>query len=236
MLWAPDPHSAEKSRTMDHPPLVSPRSVFDPDATAAGGPATVPVRTWRSAALAYYRDPLSWLALLVSAVLLSYVGGAAMFWFHSIELGEGGPAISWQAHWLLDSTVGFLALSPALLLIIPAAILAADTYFPARRRLHALVYAGVAGGLFALLTVPGPVAHDRFVGRGTWLAGRVTELIGDPSAPLGPHHDYPVLADLTQQFGFGIPLYVALTVLSVPLIRKLATVRRGRWTLHQPTV
>lgn len=172
---------------MVEPPLVSPRSVFDP-ATRTPTPVTGPVRTWRSAALAYYRDPLSWLALAVSSVLLCYVGGAAMFWFHAVELGEGGPAISWGAHWLLDSSVGFLALTPALLLIIPAAVFAADKFSPANSRLHSLLYAAVAGGLFALLTVPGPIAHDKFVGRGTWLAGQVTALIGDPSAPLAPHH------------------------------------------------
>lgn len=36
---------------------------------------------------------------------------------------------------------------------------------------------------------------------------------------------------MTQQFGFGIPLYVTLALVSVPLIRALVTARRSKWTL-----
>jgi hypothetical protein len=98
-----------------------------------------------------------------------------------------------------------------------------------------MAYAVVTGALFALLTVPGPVAHDHLVGRGTWMAARVTEWFGDPSAPLGPRHEHPALAAVTQQFGFAIPLYALLAVVSVPLIRALVTAGRARWTLRQPS-
>jgi hypothetical protein len=170
--------------------------------------------------ISYYRDPLSWVALIVTSVMLCYIGGGAMFWFHAQYLGEGGPAISWQIHWLLDSTVGFLALTPALALLLPLAIWATTgTVGRLRPSAVPLSFAVLVGTAFAMLTVPGPVAHDRLVGRGTWLADQVTRWIGDPTAPATPHTHYGWLADLTQQLGFGLPLYVVLTALSVVLLR-----------------
>lgn len=203
-----------------------PRTVFRP------APETAPtatrqrlpqVRDLVGAVVAYYRDPFSWAALLVTSFLLCYVGGGAMFWFHSEYLGEGGPAISWQTHWLLDSTVGFVALTPALALILPLATWAATH---TGRRLHPtaapVTYAVLVGTAFAMLTVPGPIAHDLLVGRGTWLADRVTEWVGDPTAPLAPHQHFGWLAAITQQLGFGLPLYVALASLAVLLLRMTA--------------
>ena len=94
-----------------------------------------------------------------------------MFWFHAIALGEGGPAISWYAHWLLDSTFGFIALTPALFLIIPFAAWAAHRLAGDRVGQRPWLYVALTGGLFALVTVPGPIAHDLFVARGH-MAGR----------------------------------------------------------------
>ncbi|HEX8343836.1 MAG TPA: hypothetical protein VF657_03710 [Actinoplanes sp.] len=173
--------------------------------------------------IAYYRDPLSWAALLVTSLVLCYVGGGAMFWFHSEYLGEGGPAISWQTHWLLDSTVGFIALTPALAVLLPLATWVATHTVG---RLHPTAapagYAVLVGTAFAVLTTPGPIAHDLLVGRGTWLADRVTEWVGDPGAPASPHQHYGWLTELTQQFGFGLPLYVGLAGLAVLLLRATA--------------
>ena len=50
----------------------------------------------------FYRKPSSWLALAISSVVLVYGGGALMFWYHSIYLGEGGPAISPALHYFID--------------------------------------------------------------------------------------------------------------------------------------
>lgn len=169
----------------------------------------------------FYRDPASRLALLVTALTVCYVGGLAMFWFHSVYLDEGGPAISWVVHWLLDSSFAFVALTPALALIMPFAVWVARTVAPASRHTVPWLYAAVAGTAFALVTTPGPIAHDMLVGRGTWVADRVTQALGDPSAPLPPAADYPPLAAMAQQLGAGVPLYIALMAVTVFLLRNL---------------
>jgi hypothetical protein len=73
--------------------------------------------------------------------------------------------------------------------------------------------------------VPGPIVHNTFVGRGTWLADRVTGWLGDPSAPLQPVREYPVSALLTQQLGAAIALYLVLTFAAVLIVRRLAALR-----------
>jgi len=83
----------------------------------AGGPGIVV--TSSEAVTAFYRQPLAWVALLVSTLLLSFGGGAVMFWFHAVLRGEQGPAIGYVDHWLLDSSLGFFALTPVLALICP---------------------------------------------------------------------------------------------------------------------
>jgi hypothetical protein len=177
--------------------------------------------------IAFYRDPVAWLALAVSAVMLCYVGGLAMFWFHAVHLAEGGPAISWYAHWLLDSTFGFVALTPALFLLIPVSVAASRLLIgPAAPGLLPWMYTAICGSLFAVVTMPGPIAHNLIVGRGTWVANEVTKLVGDPTAKLAPATHYTVLADMTQQLGAGIPVYVVLTGVSLVLVRALVGARR----------
>jgi hypothetical protein len=210
----------------------SPRSVFDPATVGArfvmaeGGTASAKGRA--RAVIDYYRDPLAVLGFAVSAILLIYVGGAIMFWYHAVLLDEGGPAISWYSHWLLDSTFGFVGLTPALLLIMPLATIAATRASVLNPRAVPWIYSGLAGLLFALATVPGPIAHDMLVGRGTWLANQVTQAIGDPSAQLAPGAEYPTLIAMTLQLGFAIPIYMALTAVSVIAVRRLVALRRGK--------
>ncbi len=219
--------------------VSSPRIVFDPGENAAAvrvgriRPAVVARRALREYT-SFYGDRLAWLALGVTAVLLCYVGGAVMFWFHAIRLGEGGPAISWYGHWLLDSTFGFVGLTPVLFLLLPLATGAARA-LAGRTAPHLVpwLYAAICGSLFAVATTPGPVAHDLLVGRGTWVATQVTRLIGDPTAVLTPAHPYPLLAKLTQQLGAGIPVYVALTAVSVVVVRALVVGRQGAEVARQ---
>ncbi len=202
---------------------VSPRQVYDPAAAFPTGAARLgPLRALAS----YYRDPLSWVVLAVTTVVLCYVGGLVLFWYHSVELGEGGPQISWPAHWLLDSTFAFVALTPVLAVILPAAAWGAR-WLAGSRPILPWVYAALAGLLFALVTTPGPIAHNLIVGRGTWVAARVTEMIGDPSAPLRPSTEYSPLVELTQQLGAGLPLYIALMGLTVVALRAGVAKRRS---------
>jgi hypothetical protein len=213
-------------------PSLSPRPIFDPFAAT---PAVAGIGTgWRAiprALRAYYSDRLSWLALGVTSIVLCYGGGLVMFWFHAIELGEGGPAISWYVHWLLDSTVAFVALTPVLAMVIPLAVYWSGVVTGLRRPGAVLgTYAVLAGGLFALATVPGPVVHNAFVGRGTWLADRVTTMLGDPSAPLAPTQEYSVSALLSQQLGAAVAIYLVLTLASVLIVRRLITASARRAT------
>jgi hypothetical protein len=209
---------------------LSARSVFDP-ATAGprfvvanGGTASTKGRL--RAVVDYYRDPLAVLGFAVSAVLLIYIGGMVMFWYHAVLLNEGGPAISWWSHWLLDSTFGFLGLTPALLLIMPIATIAAVRGGALNPRAVPWIFAGVSGLLFALATTPGPIAHDMLIGRGTWLANQVTLAIGDPAAQLTPGAEYHVFVAMMLQLGFAIPLYIAMMAMSVFAVRRLAALRR----------
>lgn len=195
------------------------RVLFAPhDAAAQPAPA---IRALPRAIRDFYRDPAAQLALLVTALIMCYVGGVVMFWFHAVYLDEGGPAISWVAHWLLDSSFAFVSLTPVIALIVPFAVWAARAVAPRSARLVPWIYAAVGGVAFAFVTTPGPIAHDLIVGRGTWVAERATELVGDPSAPLAPAADYPPLAAMAQQVGAGLPLYVGLMGLTVLLLRLL---------------
>lgn len=135
-----------------------------------------------------------------------YAGGAAMFWFHSIYLGEGGPAINPVLHWFLDSTAGLLALSPVLFLLLPVATRFASASHGTMRPHRFAVF---GGGLFALVTAPGPVMHDTFVGQGTWLADQVTRLWGDGRA-LPPSTEFPIALNMLMQVGYGLPVYIGL--------------------------
>jgi hypothetical protein len=209
-------------RTAAGPPVGS--TVGSP----AGGPgpsASVRVRRAVRALRDFYREPVAWVALFATSLLLCYGGGALMFWFHAIALGEGGPSISWYTHWLLDSTFAFVGLTPALFVIIPFASWAAGRLAEDREPLLSWTYVGVAGGLFAVATVPGPIAHDLVVGRGTWLADRATALFGDTSTPPPPAAEYPVLAELTQQLGFAVPTYLLAVAVSLVVVRALVRVR-----------
>jgi len=186
----------------------------------------------------FYRQPFAWLLLVITDVTLVYGGGAAMFWYHSYFLGEGGPGISPYLHWFIDSTVGLVGLTPAAVVILPIAARAAwdaaptrragrgdalegpaggprdgtvdtDSATPVARTVRPVTFMAVAGILFAMVTAPGPIVHDNLVGRGTWLAGQITKLWGD-GRPLSPNHHYPVITSVLTQEAFGLPLYPAL--------------------------
>lgn len=172
----------------------------------------------------FYRHRVAWLALAVSVLVLVYGGGALMFWYHSIYLGEGGPAISPLLHYLIDSSAGFLFLLPVLAVILPVTARQSLRYTGAPGGIYA-VYAMFGGTLFALATVPGPVLHDKFVGRGTWFANQITQLWGDGRIPPAAHH-YAPITNMSLQLAFALPVYITLMALALLIIRRLSGLSR----------
>jgi hypothetical protein len=191
---------------------------------------TAPARPLRPADLVrlvvdFYRDPLARRALVVSALILTYGGGAVLFWFHAIYLGEGGPAISPWLHWLLDSSAGFVGLTPALAIILPIAVSLARPAFdlPTQSpRLWTARYVILVGTLFALVTAPGPILHDKLLARGTWVANQVTAMLGNGRVPSGtPHHIAPA-TDMSLQVAVALPTYLLLTAIALFAVRATA--------------
>lgn len=181
----------------------------------------------------FYDEPLGWVVVGVCSLVVGYGGGAVMFWFHAVHLGEGGPAISPWLHWLVDSTAGFLALGPVMAVILPVAaahVAARSASSPAAIApvLPTAQVAVVAGGLVALATMPAPLLHDRLIGRGTWLAARITDWFGGGHHATGTPQDAAIVVAMAQQLAVGVVTYVLLVWLTLLSIRFL---RRGRVAL-----
>lgn len=175
----------------------------------------------------FYRTGLAWRGFLVTLALLAYGGGAVLFYFHAIVLGEKGPAISPVEHWLLDSTLGFIGLSPAVFLIVPLAAHAAMGTSDGPDRVGRGPYALLGGAMFALATAPGPLLHNLIVGRGTWAADHVTTLLTGSTAPPPAEPDsIPPLVDMSLQVLVGLPTYILVMWLSIVFVRRLSR-RRG---------
>jgi len=172
-----------------------------------GSPVRRRLRRETSALRAYYEDRLAWQRLFLTVLVLFYVGGGAMFWFHAVYRGEKGPPIAPTSHWMLDSTLGLLILTPAVFLLLPLARWLSG----GRRRAEPILL----GGLFALLTTPGPAFHNLIAGEGTPLARLATAILGidpDVAAKAAPvnHH---MLSEVILQLAVGLPVYVLLTTL-----------------------
>jgi hypothetical protein len=189
-------------------------------AEQAAGPHDIGPRALWQLMRGYYRDRLAWVALLVFSVLLAYGGGAVMFWFHAIYLGEGGPAISPWLHWLLDSTAGFVGLTPALAIIMPLAA-SVSARLTVLRAAHSGRFVLLIGTLFAFVTAPGPIVHNAFVGRGTWVATHVTALLGN-GRPLTASHHIPPIVDISGQVAVGLPTYIAMAAVALLAVRALS--------------
>jgi hypothetical protein len=196
---------------------ITARHVFEPTGEPARVPFPVRPRALVRFYVDYYRTPLAWFGLLVTLLVVAYAGGAVLFVLHAVVLGELGPAISPGAHWLLDSTLGFVGFGPVVALIVPVAAWAAARLAGAVRPLP---YALVGGLLFALAAGPGPIAHDLLVGRGTWLANRVTDLLGGDASAVHVHGDtVPQTLSIGSQLAVGVPTYVLLMWASLALVR-----------------
>jgi len=180
----------------------------------------------------FYSDRIAWAGLIVTALILTYGGGAAMFWFHCFYLGEGGPAISPWLHWAIDSSAGLIGLTFPIAIIIPIAAWTAMK--PAAHggqvgRVRILRYAFIGGALLALVTAPAPLFHDHFLARGTWLADHITNMWGGPqylSTHVHQEQEATPWLQMVQQVSFGIPTYVPLTFLALLITRELTAVGR----------
>jgi hypothetical protein len=203
---------------------LSAHHVFAPAGTPAAEPFPVRPRALIRFYVDYYRTPMAWFGLFVTLLIVAYAGGAIMFTLHSVVLGELGPNISPVEHWALDSTLGFVGLGPVVALIVPLAATGAVRLSGAVRPRH---YALIGGILFALAATPGPIAHDLLVGRGTWLANRVTEMLGGSLASAHLHGDsIPQSVSMGAQLIVGVPSYVLLMWASLTLVRAITLPRQ----------
>jgi hypothetical protein len=198
-----------------------------PVAAPVPPPTVAPTRYLVAVVRDFYADPVAWLGLVICTLILTYVGGASMFWFHALYLGEGGPAISPWLHWGLDSSAGFLGLTPFIAIIIPIAAWTAMLPGPGEVTIGAVRagrFALVGGVLLALVTAPAPLFHDTFLARGTWLADHLTDMWGGPEYLTGHvHHrdEGNALIAMVQQVGWGIITYIPLMFVALLAVRLL---------------
>jgi len=181
----------------------------------------------------FYQRPLAWLALFVSATFLTYGGGAVMFWLHAVVRGERGPAIDNLQHWLLDSTLGFVALTPVLGVILPVALWHAGGGTSPAERVRLGVYAAVVAAVFTAFTGPGPLLHNAVAGAGTPVAKVAMSVFGERTGPMadGMHgHSPSPLSEGVLQLGAGFPVYLACTWLAFQSTRLTVRATRRRPT------
>lgn len=184
----------------------------------------------------FYSDRLGWTALFATSFLLAYGGGAVLFWLHAIHRGEHGPAISDWSHWLLDSTLGFVALTPILFFILPTAL-----WILARgdggRRIRLWAYVAVVGTIFTLVTGPGPLLHHTIAGHGTWLADLATVVFGHDAETAERNMHAMERSQLTEgllQVAVGLPVYIGLTGFALRLLRARTAGRRTDEQTEEP--
>lgn len=171
---------------------------------------------------AFYSRPIGWLALLVISATLAYGGGGAMFWFHSIYRGEQGPPINDWYHWAFDSSLGFIALTPALFFILPAALWAIDRTRIGASRAKAAAYVGLVGVLFGVVTGPGPIMHDTLVGRETALGRLAVEVFGrDPGVAARVAEEHSTLSEVILQVAVGVPVYIVAALVALVVVRAM---------------
>ena len=169
----------------------------------------------------FYSRPVAWFGAIAVSAVLSYLGGAVMFWLHAIYRNEQGPEIGYLQHWLLDSTLGFVALTPVVFLLLPAALWLRRSEVR-RAGLRLGLYVVVVGVLFAFVTGPGPLLHNTLVGADTPLANLATDVFGrDPGVVDHTGHgvENSVLSEGVLQVAVGIPVYSLLTWAAVAVIR-----------------
>jgi hypothetical protein len=185
------------------------------------GPATIIAGHLR----AFYSQPIGWVALIVTSAAFTYGGGSVMFWFHAIHRGENGPPINDVAHWLLDSTLGFIALTPLLFFLLPGALYALRRSARRGSRNKAVAYVVLVGVLFGVATGPGPLLHNRLVGACAPLGRLVAEML--PSDPLVSARnamamEHSALSEGLLQVIVGVPVYIVAGLLAMAAVRVIS--------------
>ena len=178
---------------------------------------------------AFYSRPLAWAAWIVTSLYLAYGGGAAMFWVHAIHRGEAGPAISDLSHWFLDSTLGFLALTPAVFFLLPLALWAARSVTRGSLGMRTGGFVVLVGTTFGVVTVPGPLMHNLLVGGGTRLGDLAERVFGlDPSvaARNAVAVEHSALSESLVQLFVGVPVYLLAAAAALLTVRLFVQVRR----------
>ncbi|MDQ3642556.1 MAG: hypothetical protein M3450_14090, partial [Actinomycetota bacterium] len=208
----------------DDPPLGDAKPAPCAADAHRDSPGTPRRRRLRHGALRnFYRDPLGWVALFATSLLLTYGGGVVLFWLHAIYRGEHGPPISDWSHWFLDSTLGFVALTPVLFFILPTALWLL-TRGDGSRRLRLWSYVAVVGTMFTLVTGPGPLLHNAIAGHGTWVADLATVIFGHDAETAERNMHAMERSHLTEgllQIAVGLPVYVALAWLALRLVKSM---------------
>ena len=173
----------------------------------------------------FYARPLGWTALIITSLVLAYGGGGVMFWFHAIYRGEAGPPINDWYHWFFDSSLGFIALTPALFLIMPAALWALERAKIASDRMRSMAYVLLVGVLFGVATGPGPLFHDTLVGRTAPLGRLAHRIFGtDPSvaARAAEAHSHSAVVEGLLQVAVGVPVYIVTGLIAMTIVRTIA--------------
>jgi hypothetical protein len=181
------------------------------------------------ALVAFYSRPIAWIACLATSLTMAYAGGAAMFWVHAIQRGEAGPAISDVAHWFLDSTLGFVGLTPAVFVLLPAAMAVTKRLAARSVRARLAAFVTVTGIGFAVLTVPGPAAHGIIAGQNTPLAQAAEQVFGDDptiAARNARAADHSAVSEGLVQLLVGVPVYLMCAGLALVAVRTGVKVAR----------
>ena len=200
-------------------PSATTAQVPGPPARRSAHNAVATLRSAVAEGRSYYGTGRARARLLVLSAALTYGGGAAMFWLHAIVRGEQGPAIANVWHWLLDSTLGFVGLTPVLVVLLPLTTKTLGN--------RTTAYAAI-GAAFALVTAPGPILHNLIAGSGTPLADAATSFFGtDPGvaaahAHAGHVHAAPsAISSVIAQVSFGLPVYIGLALAAGTLLHRL---------------
>ena len=178
---------------------------------------------------AFYSQPVAWMAWAVTSGVLAYGGGAAMFWLHAEIRGELGPQINPWYHWLLDSSLAFVPLTPMVFLILPAALVILHRSKLGSPSKRACLYVVLVGALFAVVTGPGPFLHDELVGRGKPLANLATKVFGRYVHGFPPPEmAHALWREMLLQVVVGIPVYAVLAGVVLLVVRGLQWRRSGQ--------